>query len=71
MKLSKKDIRDLLKDSDVYRCTSKTCSDNGGVCVLIIPDMFCAPADGLKGCSYPDDFNDDDCECKCKWKKIS
>jgi hypothetical protein len=50
----------------IYRCNSDTCSDNGGVCVLIIPDMFEAPT----ACTNPESFTDNGDEPDCKWVEL-
>jgi hypothetical protein len=72
MMLTVQELGEILQDSDIYRCTSETCSDNGGVCVLIVPCMFAPPEDGKDGCSYPDHFIIEDTdECDCKWVKIA
>ena len=64
------EIGEILTDSDIYRCKSATCDDNGGVCVLIVPCMFDAPQNGRDGCSFPDHFNDEEEESDCVWEKI-
>ena len=68
MTLSIEDLGELLINSTIYRCNSETCSDNGGVCTLFIPCMFDEPQNGKEGCSYPEHFDDD--ECDCKWVKV-
>lgn len=47
---------------DYYKCTSQTCSDNGGTCCLSIPYGYEAPT----SCVNPESF-DDECPCDCKW----
>jgi hypothetical protein len=37
------DLGEILMFADIYRCTSPTCSDNGGVCTLIVPPGFETP----------------------------
>jgi hypothetical protein len=64
------DLGEILQDSEIYRCKSETCGDNGGVCVLIIPCIFDKPQNGKEGCSYPDHFAEDDEECDCEWELI-
>ena len=50
----------------IYRCKSETCSDNGGVCILIIPDGFEEPT----SCVNPDSFIDTDNVPDCKWVEL-
>jgi hypothetical protein len=66
--ISIQELGEILKDCELYRCKSATCSDNGGVCHLIIPTIFDKPQDGREGCCYPDDFED---ECECKWERVA
>lgn len=50
----------------IYRCKSDTCSCNGGVCMIIIDDMFDAP----EICPYPSAWDGMEDECDCKWVEI-
>jgi hypothetical protein len=49
-----------------YRCKSDTCEDNGGVCILLIPDGYEAPT----SCVNPKSFTDNGDEPDCKWEEL-
>ena len=60
------ELGETLKDSTVYCCASPTCGDNGGVCILIIPDDFEPPT----SCTNPESFTDNGEEPDCKREEI-
>lgn len=60
------DLGEILKDCTIYRCKSSTCSDNGGVCHLIVPCFFEAPKD----CTNRESFTDNEEEPDCEWEEI-
>jgi len=64
---SAQELGDILSCSTIYRCKSETCGDNGGVCVLIIPNLFEPPT----SCTNPEAFAEEmETECDCKWEEI-
>ena len=50
----------------IFRCNSKTCSDNGGGCVIMVDDMFDAP----EICPYASAWRGIEEECDCEWVEI-
>jgi hypothetical protein len=60
------EIGAILEDSTIYQCKSSTCSDNGGVCTLIIPVGFEPPT----SCTNSESFTDNADIPDCKWRKI-
>ena len=50
----------------IYRCKSETCSDNGGVCTMIVHDMFSKP----EKCPYPSAWEDFEEDCDCEWVEL-
>lgn len=64
MTLTISELGEILAGSDIYRCKSRTCEDNGGVCVLIVKPGFEEPT----SCTNPGSFYDDD---DCEWEKIA
>jgi hypothetical protein len=64
--VSAQELGEILKDSTIYRCTSETCEDNGGVCILVVPDDFEPPT----SCTNPESFTDNGEDPDCKWEEI-
>jgi hypothetical protein len=67
MTLTISELGEILHGSEIYRCKSETCADNGGVCVLIVPDGFEHPV----GCTNPLSFAVVDTDCDCEWEKVA
>jgi len=66
--ISVQELGEILRYSDIYRCNSTICGDNGGVCILIVPCLFEAPT----SCTNPEAFSEEmETECDCKWEKIA
>lgn len=65
--ISPQDLGEILVNSTIYRCKSETCSDNGGVCVLIFPCAFEPPT----SCTTPRSFTDNEEDPDCQWEVIS
>lgn len=67
MTLTIQEFAEILIDVTIYQCTSETCSDNGGVCTLLIPSGFEPPT----SCTNIEAFSEEmGTECDCKWVEL-
>jgi hypothetical protein len=60
-----KEKLELLKGKVVYRCKSRTCSNGGGVCVLLLPEIDFRPP---MACVNPECFYEE--QTDCEWEMI-